>query len=355
MSGKKKRVRIELIDIAKAITIILVILGHTTGNLETPMYRRLLYSFHMPLFFFLAGLSIKPKAIKTFQEWKDFLKKNLLALVVPYLIFAFIYAPFSFDNVPKFLYGSWQALGKAGTLTSLWYLTCFFIARIYCQLLVNLAGRVKAENVNNILGLLAIPMFAVGFLLPKIEGGYPWCLDISFVAVGFILLGIALRRHLLIFAQAKGWVLCAFTAAAAAVLFCGTIVRGDELELSLMCGSNYGNLFWFMLNTVSGSALVLGVSMLLFRVSREGAWPFSTAAITYVGQHTLGIFLLHKNFQLDLVIPWIHTWLAGPQLLVACIATVISFAAALLMCAVIERYVPQLLGQFPRYPIQENK
>jgi fucose 4-O-acetylase-like acetyltransferase len=79
----------------------------------------------------------------------------------------------------------------------------------------------------------------------------------------------------------------------------------------------------------------MGVSILLFRISREGAWPFSTAAITYVGQHTLGVFLLHKNFQLDLVIPWIHTWLAGPQLLVACIATCISFAASLLIPKVV--------------------
>lgn len=53
---KKKRARIELIDIAKALTIFLVILGHTTGNLDTPLYRRVLYSFHMPLFFFLAGI-----------------------------------------------------------------------------------------------------------------------------------------------------------------------------------------------------------------------------------------------------------------------------------------------------------
>jgi fucose 4-O-acetylase-like acetyltransferase len=83
----------------------------------------------MPLFFFLAGLSIKPKAIKSVYEWKEFIKKNLLALIVPYLIFAFIYAPFSFDNVPEFLYGSWQALTKTGTLTSLWYLTGFFVTR----------------------------------------------------------------------------------------------------------------------------------------------------------------------------------------------------------------------------------
>ena len=38
-----------------------------------------------------------------------------------------------------------------------------------------------------------------------------------------------------------------------------------------------------------------------------------------------------------------------------CIATCISFAFALLLCAVIERFVPQLLGQFPRYPVQDGK
>ena len=79
MSEKKKKSRIELIDIAKAITIILVILGHTTGNLETPMYRRVLYTFHMPLFFFLAGMSIKPKVLKSFGAWKSYIEKNILA------------------------------------------------------------------------------------------------------------------------------------------------------------------------------------------------------------------------------------------------------------------------------------
>ena len=44
------------------------------------------------------------------------------------------------------------------------------------------------------------------------------------------------------------------------------------------------------------------------------------------------------------------TWLAGHQLLVACIATCISFTASVLLCAVIEKFVPQMLGQFPKYP-----
>ena len=353
MSEVKKH-RIELIDIAKAITIILVILGHTTGNLDTPMYRRLLYSFHMPLFFFLAGMSIKAKELKSFMEWKSFIKKNLLALIVPYLIFAFIYAPFSFENVPKFLYGSWQMLGKTGTLTSLWYLTCLFVARIYCQVIMNILSLAKCKNMNLWFGILAVPMFAIGFLLPKIKIGYPWCLNVSFVAAGFILLGIAIRQQVLILAQSKAWILFLITVVSGVMLICGTALRGDALELSLMCAGDYGNVLWFLYNSVSGTAFILGISMLIFRISREGAILFRTAAITYVGQHTLGIFLLHKNIQLDLIIPWIHTWLEGPQLLVACIATCISFATALLLCAIIEKFVPQLLGQFPIYPQKEN-
>ncbi len=350
MSEVKKKRRIELIDIAKAITIVLVILGHTTGNLDTPMYRRLIYAFHMPLFFFLSGMSTKSKALKSFGEWKSIIGKDVLALIVPYVVFAFIYAPFTFDNVPRFLYGSWQMLGKAGTLTSLWFLPSLFVARIYCQAIVNLLDRIKVRNMKIVLGLMAIPMFAVGFLLPKMEIGYLWCMDTSFVAVGFILLGVSLREKVLSFAQSKAWVLAIFTVGSAALLAFGTLMRGDNLDLVLMCRNDYGNLFWFMINALSGSAMVLGVSMLIFRISREGKRPFSTNAITYMGQHTMGVYLLHKNLQLELIIPWIHTWLEGPQLLVACIATCISLAAALLLCAVIERYVPQLLGQFPRYP-----
>ena len=74
---------------------------------------------------------------------------------------------------------------------------------------MDLLDRIKVRNMKNVLGLMAIPMFAVGFLLPKMENGYPWC----------------------------------------------------------------------MINALSGSTMVLGVSMLIFRISREGKRPFSTNAI----------------------------------------------------------------------------
>ena len=115
------------------------------------------------------------------------------------------------------------------------------------------------------------------------------------------------------------------------------------------CAGEYGNPFWFLFNSAAGTAAVLSLSMLLLRLAREGARPFSTAAVSYIGQHTLGIFLLHKNMLQMLILPWISSRISGPALLTAFLGSCAALACSILLCAVIERYVPQLLGQFPRY------
>ena len=53
----RKPQRIQWIDIAKGISIFLVIIGHTApfGILE----RNIIFSFHMPLFFILSGYHFK--------------------------------------------------------------------------------------------------------------------------------------------------------------------------------------------------------------------------------------------------------------------------------------------------------
>lgn len=344
---KKKKARIELIDIAKAITIFLVIIGHFAGNLDTPLYRRIIYSFHMPLFFFLSGLSIKPAAIKGWRNWYAFIRKNILALAVPFFIWGLVYAPFSFKGVTLLLYGSWQALGKMETLTSLWYLSCFFVARIFVQIISSRMMSIDEARAATRCAICAVPMFAVGFLLPSLESGYPWCVNVAFVASGFILLGIALRHHILVFAQAKTWVLIVTFVCAAVVFWIGTGWRGDSLGLMLMCAGDYGNIFWFLLNSVSGTMVVMLFSMLLIRIAREGWHPFSVSAITFIGQNTLGIFLLHKNLLQGLIAPWVQTFIQGSAAII--ISGIIALIVSMSLCIPIKYYIPQLLGQFPRY------
>ena len=51
--------RLDWIDIAKGIAMILVIVGHTVPN-PSPL-RHAIFSFRMPVFFILAGYTFRPK------------------------------------------------------------------------------------------------------------------------------------------------------------------------------------------------------------------------------------------------------------------------------------------------------
>lgn len=347
-TGKSRR--IETIDIAKAITIFCVILGHTTGNLDTPLFRRVLYAFHMPLFFLLAGLSVKPGAVRGFRGWGQFLYKNFLALMAPYFVWGLVYAPFSYPNMGALFYGSWEALVSMDTLTSLWYLPCFFVARVIVQIVVNIAEYAKAKSVPRWCGIAALLLTAVGFLLPHSENGVVWCADVAFVASGFVLFGIAVRKAYLIMAQQKTlWLILSFVGST--LLFgAGTVLRGDALALSLMCKGEYGNLFWFVYNSVFGSVSVLTLSMLLSRLSRESVQPFRIGAVTYVGQQTMGIYLLHKPFLQQVIIPALSGIFPGdfPFLGIALIGSILGMVFSVVMCYVIGKFIPQLLGRFPR-------
>jgi hypothetical protein len=52
--------RVGYIDIAKGIGIILVVMGHNDFSLISPFAHKLIYSLHMPMFFFMSGMFFKP-------------------------------------------------------------------------------------------------------------------------------------------------------------------------------------------------------------------------------------------------------------------------------------------------------
>lgn len=94
--------RLDWIDIAKGIAIILVIVGHTVPN-PSPL-RHAIFSFHMPVFFFLAGCTFRPK------PWRELLSGSVPRLLVPYLILALAW------QVPTFLMSGAPLTG--GTLVA---------------------------------------------------------------------------------------------------------------------------------------------------------------------------------------------------------------------------------------------
>ena len=75
---KQQDNRIEWLDVAKGITILLVIAGHTGIDNRA---RGLIYSFHMVLFFIISGWTMKLSA--DFSQFINHVKKNCKRLILP--------------------------------------------------------------------------------------------------------------------------------------------------------------------------------------------------------------------------------------------------------------------------------
>ena len=60
------------------------------------------------------------------------------------------------------------------------------------------------------------------------------------------------------------------------------------------------------------------------------------------------IFLLHKNLLQGLILPWVQTFIHGNAAAII-IAAILTLVVSMALCIPIKYYIPQLLGQFPRY------
>lgn len=91
MGGKTNiKQRLTYIDIARAIGILFVVLGHInqfyrdSQGIEYSQILIFIYAFHMPLFFILSGILFSEKTFRNLSFF-DFLIKKVKGLVVPYL------------------------------------------------------------------------------------------------------------------------------------------------------------------------------------------------------------------------------------------------------------------------------
>lgn len=144
--------RLENIDVAKGLGILLVVLGHNRPLTEQlPALHAAVYLFHMPLFFFLSGLTTP--AILSGEK----LFKRVVGLVKPYVAGILLFLPLqlkqadhpSNDGILQHaLWGSGNAIFN----TPLWFLT----ALIGGYLLYSVLTRIQALAANHI----AVPLIA---------------------------------------------------------------------------------------------------------------------------------------------------------------------------------------------------
>lgn len=190
--------RIKWIDIAKVIGIYLVVLGHLP--VSNKIYT-LIYSFHMPLFFFLSGLLFKTGDDKYLIKY---IKKLLIGYSI-YTLLTFIYY-FSISTVGYNLYRVenvvwWKRItgalyGVASNIdylrmlnTPLWYLLAAVCVVLLCNFIC------KFKTIHYQLILVALLAFT-GLLLSKYsEFRLPWSMDVAFMVLPFFYAGTLCKQH----------------------------------------------------------------------------------------------------------------------------------------------------------------
>jgi fucose 4-O-acetylase-like acetyltransferase len=311
--------RNSTIDIAKGIGILLVVLGHNWIILhEKGELARVIASFLMPLFFFLAGLFLK-----TNQTFRNLLQSRADALLKPFfvvlgllglarLLGALVTGKAAGQDVAyfaKMCYGTGQTI----PWIPLWFLPHLFVASAAAiAILKFLEGRSFWWRVLLVPGLLAPGVFFIegiwnpgriplGFMEITRRTGLPWSVDLLPLTTAFLVMGKLLAREVMQMTFRPGWF------AVALICFGGLHAATDEmLDLNYR---QYGNFLTSTMLAGLGIYLCLSFSSLLQRVD------FLRRGLEYTGSGSLFILLFHCVIEgkcFEVLKPWVASpWLNG--------------------------------------------
>ena len=251
--------RYEFIDIAKGIGIILVMMGHFFIYRST--VTQVIYSFHMPMFFFLSGIfisapnadSLKDKAFWLYI-WKK--TKRLLAMYCLFLGIAVIstavfeHKIYPVKRVIKALFGYRLQTFHMGPI---WFLMALYLASIIIALLhLCRFYRLVTWKKYLLLGILAFIAYRFPGFLRRFDFSFiPLFVNVVPMALFFLLLGTFCKQPIINVPSVPVVHRIAFLIISAGITM---IVSLRHLDFIRMIKANYGrNLFLFMLTATTGT------------------------------------------------------------------------------------------------------
>ena len=337
--------RISFIDISRAFAIIFIVLGHTlvhSDNCEGIF--KLLYSFHVMLFFIISGYTFKNK-----DNFWIFLKNKFFRLMIPYFIWAVIFLiPYilfgkevqenigsnsSFDikiQLFNILYGN----GNSSALkqnSSLWFLPVLFSMEVIYYFVIKLLNRSKNMEFIILVNILLISYIS-NFTLKII---FPWGINTVLVLGVFFYVGYLFKIHEIF---TKNRVLNFISIMA--ILIIG--LSACYLNTLVSCiDYSYGNL---TLTLLSGFCLSIVLIYISYVIEKN-------VILEYVGKNTMGILIFHKLIILIFQVKFgtISNLLRSSNIIIelclSIVITVLSIIFSLFCTKIVKKILPILIGK----------
>lgn len=318
------------IDVARGLGMLAIVWGHNAYVLNPPgeMFR-VVFSFHVPLFFCLAGAML-PGGTSVFA----LLARRSRALLQPYAVVLGILLVVGAAKQWR-AGGDWvahamaslqgMAWGTGNTLTwpPLWFLPHLLLASVATLLWLNACYRLRpgstALPLLTTLPLLAGGWVVLGHMDPK---GLPWSLDLLPISMAYMVLGHACRTRMAT-PQLPLAALLGMAAAFAALHG----IWDDTIDLNMR---HYGQPLVATAQALLGMACVMGLS------ERLAHHASLARPLAYLGKQSLAVLLFHAYVQ-DMVMTVV--WRATQQpMLTAAVSFAVACTAPLLIWALAARW-----------------
>ena len=283
--------RIHWVDSAKGLGVILIIVGHLAYSSSISWIVHLIYSFHIPLFFMLAGTTYKRPSNRIIS----FLRGKNKRLLIPFLCYTLIGLPFEYEelkgeSLKTIIYGMFYIKSEIIYNLPLWFLVVLFL--VYC-----IAAISRADNDNTICtSIYALFAFVVGWLFYVIND------DVSV----FNILGI--NRVIICFAFfIIGKTIARINPSVPLAVISGILCIGIALMNEKVSVYSYelGSYWLFVISGLSGSIAIIQLTKLLFDKPILLGY-FSKYGILFLGTQYLWIMPfrnLCKEFCIEKVFP----------------------------------------------------
>jgi acyltransferase len=271
--------RLDYIDNAKAIAILLVIIGHTDGLPQ--FFKNLIFSFHMPAFFFISGYLVKQTKLD--MDFISFAKSQINTLIIPYIFFGIISIIYSIlNNIVKgssynifaMLYGFAYGNSEGLVNISLWFFTCLFSTSIIYFLLSNFLQPLKIVFISLLLG------FSVCLFHNYVPYRPPWNLELSLITLFFFSFGNFFRESSCKINSMKSNTMRATVFFCLAMSLCYLSIMNGRVDMAFM---TFKNSFLFYINACIGIGMLLTLGTLI---------PITRSAL-FLSKNTIVLFPLH--------------------------------------------------------------
>lgn len=326
--------RYDFIDFLKGVGIFLVVWGHT-------MFPRsvYIYSFHMPLFFFLSGFLHKDKPMRQFIIGK------INTLYIPYAIFTVL--SWLFYLMRQLARQSYSGFGEHffklsslitgnadnGGNNPIWFLTCILVVSIAFLMI----SRIKNPGLR--FGVV-LNASLVGYLLSVNGSSLYFNIDIAFTGIVFYYLGyIVKQRNFLCYmdsGQRWFWIVTIILAEIAHIGTAYLNTRVASIRQVNMAGNLLGNYFLFYLSALLGIFVYVAIGYHVRRIR----------IFNFLGMNSLLILATHKPLLLLFNI-YMGKYLNIQSEWYGLAATLVVLAFSVPVTAFVNRKAPFLIGKKP--------